>query len=305
MARMVGDWIERMGGGIFGAHKVFAEDGSVWLIKPIRHAFPDSTAPDLQWGMRGVVTEFVAGKLAAKFGIATPEHTKLYLYQATINAYPELKDFTEGYVLAIEWQDGYDLNFLEANPEMLEKIKYGINDISNKDTALAIIVSDTLLSNPDRYSWHIHGGRGVSGNKGNILFVKMKGSNDIYDVFAIDYGLSFNLCRWGEEIKSNWPREMFGMMKVFVRMGWVTGDAAIDGAGIEKWTVHINSFNLNDEIDLIVKELPAEWHINTLPSLEIKNSDFEDLKIRLNSHKKLLQSILKSQYAPSFATVKL
>lgn len=304
MPVIVGEWLEAMGGGIFGAHKVAAEDDSIWLIKPIRHSFPGSFDPELQWGLRGVCTEFIAARLAAKLGVYAPEHIKLYLHQSTIDDYPELSDFEEGYVLAIEYKDGFDLDFLEKNPALIALIKSGINNISNSRMALGIIVADTFTGNADRYSWHIHGPSKVSGNKGNLLFTKVPGSSDLYNVTAIDFGLAFNCCRWGSGVTSNWPRELFGMMRFFYKMGWVSDKYSDVEATVDQWTADLSYLNLDDEIELIMKDVPVEWHLSADPALRLNASDFDNLKARLKTHAALVKPLISSQYAPCLATVK-
>ena len=299
---MVGEWVERMGGGIFGAHKVKAEDDSVWLIKPIQHSFPNPTGSGKHWGMRGVLTEFIAGRLATRLGLNVPKHDKLYLYQETIDDYPELSDFTEGYVIAIAWQDGYDLGFLEKRPDLLDIVKAGLSDKSNSNTSFGIMIVDTLICNMDRYSRHLYKGMN-SGHKGNILFVKSEGSRDIYNLTAIDFGLAFQGCEWGTTSTAAWAKEFLGMMKFFVRMGWLTGVSSKDLPKLEEWIDRISFLNLSDELDIILKEIPSEWHINTPAGLGVSSSDFNDLKLRLNNHQSILKPIVTSQYAPVYASV--
>lgn len=304
MPAIVGEWLERMGGGIFGAHKVAAEDDSIWLIKPIKHAFPDRFDPELQWGLRGVCTEFIAAKLASRLGVYVPEHTKLYLHQATIDEYSELKDFREGYVIAIEYKDGFDLDFLEKSPALIEIIKSGINSVSNSRMALGIIVADTFMGNADRYSWHIHGGMQASGNKGNLLFTKVPGSADLYNITAIDFGLAFNACRWGSGVASNWPRQLFGMMRFFHKMDWIPEKYSDAEPIFDSWITELLSINIDNEIDSIIKNMPDEWNLSSDPLLRLTNADFDNLKMRLKNHAVLVKPLVSSQYAPCLATVR-
>ena len=296
--------MERMGGGIFGAHKVAAEDDTHWVIKPTKYEFPSSTGSPHHWGLRGVCTEFIAAGLAKKLGLAVPEHTKLYLHQAIIDSYPELNDFKEGYVIAIEYHEGYDLDFLEKNPQMMNIVKSGINNLSNSHMALGIIFTDTLFSNADRYSRFLHGGRKVSGNKGNLFFTKILGSSDLYNITAIDFGLSFSGCTWGASVAPDWPRQIFGMMRFFYKMGWLPEKFADAEPIFDQWLGYLGAINIGNEIDIIMKDMPSEWHISSDPLLVLNASDFDDLKARITKHASLTKAIVSSQYVPSYATVK-
>jgi hypothetical protein len=281
---------KKLQNGTQGAHQVHDQDEEDWVIKP-------TLRPRTQ--VKGTVNEYIAGSLARLIGLNVPEHAVLALPAQVIQHYPDLSNFTEGYVLGVRFENGLDLS-TARDLNLISTILSGLTGLggSNYLTAVGIIAADTWMWNADRSigSWVPGQNFASTSNSGNLYFKKLQGPSGLWDLMAIDFGHAFRNCTWGKNTLPDWENVILGTMRFFFESGLLSKQYSAHQGDFEDWAKKIQELNLKDEVSAIIRSMPPEWLLGYYGA-PIDQGDVDDLCDRLEKRQRLLHSIFVNHYS--------
>lgn len=260
--------------GTQGAHEVYDQYDSAWVIKPADRG---------EFGVKGSVTEYIAGRLAYELGLDVPQHIVAKLPVELITLHPKLGGFAPGEVLAVAYSNGMDLSHARRFPQAIQGL-LGLSKFTNRQTAIGIIVTDTWLANTDRgigAAVAKFGPQLRTSNEGNVYLRQVVGVDNTWDLQAIDFGYAFLKSRWGRGQPTEWPPVLWGVMRFFFEVDLLTKSVLDHTAEVTFWLHKLNSMNIEVVLFDIVSELPTAWQRSCIPSLVI--DDFNDLLRRLRT----------------------
>jgi hypothetical protein len=277
-------------GGSQGAQHVADQNEEDWVIKPLSRQLG---------GVKGTVNEYIAAYLARKMGLPVPEHLPVYIPDIVIGTYWQLSAFEPGFVLGCRFEEGFDLSLARRNA-VISYLKDNLAHLDNKVNAIGIMVGDTWMANADRGAGSLASQLRQAGfatnNEGNLYFSRLEGANNLWVIRAIDFGHAFFGAKWGSSVIDAWPKGLFGAMRFFFEMGWLTHDYEMHRNDIDGWVKTVGNVDITAEVQNAVSSMPVEW-LRGAGITPHGPMNIQDLVERLIGHRSDLGAIIQAEYA--------
>lgn len=282
-------WNRRLGKGASKGHVIADSEDKEWIIKPYA-------------GQVKVCSEYIAAQIALSMQLDVPEHTSIFLTEDLIKENKELEEdgFLPGYVLAIAYEDGYDLQAMEDSVSLMSQVLSGLDHTIAREQAIRMVVVDTAVANFDRHPGTLARNHKFSGHKGNLYF--SKSGKGTYQMRAIDFGESFDSGNWGESAPAVWPLDMYGAMRFFFRQGWLTSAYTSLPLVYSISIQELTALNIDALITKSIEEMPLEWKVSNpsappgIPNGNITTGDFNSLSVLLSQRAPGVNAIIADKY---------
>ncbi|WP_407540443.1 hypothetical protein Q0M94_03330 [Deinococcus radiomollis] len=271
-----------------------------WIIKPAYRP---------AGGVKSTITEYVGAKLAQRMGMPVPDHEVLYLSTKLIANESELSNFGSGLVVGSRYEEGLDLAMVEQRLKWSTVAGGVLGNLRghNYHNTIGIMVGDTWMANGDRSLGILGPSYAMPGhntqNLGNLYFKLVENTKNEYVIRGIDFGHLFWGNTWGVGTsQTQWPDVIFGAMSFFFKIKLLTQDYNNHAVDCQSWINDILRLDFQKEFRQIVNEIPSEWLIGmTGVSQSLGSADWDDLMVRLEQRRNVLNSIMVNTYQATAA----